>query len=167
MRRFLSLAVPALVCLFALAADGPSVVPLAAQAPGVPFGPDFFASLKWRNIGPNRGGRSIAVARKRRAAVRVLLRRDRRRYVEDDRWRNHVEAGRRRASSGPRLLARSPCRSRNPDVVYAGMGETELRGNIIQGDGVYKTTDAGKTWTHVGLADTQAIARIRSRPVEP
>ena len=61
MRRFLSLAVPALVCLFALAADGPSVVPLAAQAPGVPFGPDFFASLKWRNIGPNRGGRSTAV----------------------------------------------------------------------------------------------------------
>ena len=46
-------------------------------------------------------------------------------------------------------------------MVYAGMGETELRGNIIQGDGVYKTTDAGKTWRHVGLADTQAIARIR------
>ena len=38
----------------------------------------------------------------------------------------------------------------NPDVVYIGMGETELRGNIMQGDGVYKSTDAGKTWKHIG-----------------
>ncbi len=39
----------------------------------------------------------------------------------------------------------------NPDIVYIGMGETELRGNIMQGDGVYKSTDAGKTWKHIGL----------------
>ena len=53
----------------------------------------------------------------------------------------------------------------NPDVVYVGMGETELRGNIAQGDGVYKSTDAGKTWTHVGLArhagDCARFASIR------
>ncbi len=55
----------------------------------------------------------------------------------------------------------------NPDVVYIGMGETELRGNIMQGDGVYKSTDAGKTWKHVGLADTQAISRIRVHPTNP
>src|SRR6185295_15789900 len=55
----------------------------------------------------------------------------------------------------------------NPDVVYIGMGETELRGNIMQGDGVYKSTDAGKTWKHAGLADTQAIARIRVHPKNP
>ena len=47
------------------------------------------------------------------------------------------------------------------------MGEMELRGNIIQGDGVYKSADGGKTWTHVGLADTQAIARIRIHPKNP
>jgi photosystem II stability/assembly factor-like uncharacterized protein len=45
--------------------------------------------------------------------------------------------------------------------VYVGMGETELRGNIMQGDGVWKTQDGGKTWVNVGLKDTQAIARIR------
>ena len=55
----------------------------------------------------------------------------------------------------------------NPDVVYIGMGETELRGNIMQGDGVYKSIDAGKTWKHIGLADTQAISRIRIDPTNP
>jgi photosystem II stability/assembly factor-like uncharacterized protein len=55
----------------------------------------------------------------------------------------------------------------NPDVVYIGTGETELRGNIMQGDGVYKSTDGGKTWKHAGLRDTQAIARIRIHPTNP
>jgi photosystem II stability/assembly factor-like uncharacterized protein len=55
----------------------------------------------------------------------------------------------------------------NPDVVYIGMGETELRGSITQGDGVYKSTDGGTTWQHMGLAETQAIARIRIHPTNP
>jgi photosystem II stability/assembly factor-like uncharacterized protein len=48
--------------------------------------------------------------------------------------------------------------------VYAGMGEVQLRGNIMQGDGVYKTTDGGRTWTHMGLSDSHAIGRIRVHP---
>jgi photosystem II stability/assembly factor-like uncharacterized protein len=52
----------------------------------------------------------------------------------------------------------------NPDVVYIGMGETQLRGNVQQGDGVYKSTDAGETWQHVGLTETQNISRIRIHP---
>ena len=47
------------------------------------------------------------------------------------------------------------------------MGETELRGNIMQGDGVYKSVDAGKTWKHLGLDETQAIAKIRVHPKNP
>ena len=54
-----------------------------------------------------------------------------------------------------------------PDVVYAGMGEVQLRGNVIQGDGVYKSTDAGRTWTHMGLARSMAISRIRVHPANP
>ena len=45
-----------------------------------------------------------------------------------------------------------------------GGGETEFRGNIIQGDGVYRTTDGGATWTHLGLKDSQAVARLRIHP---
>jgi photosystem II stability/assembly factor-like uncharacterized protein len=55
----------------------------------------------------------------------------------------------------------------NPDIVYVGMGETELRGNVIQGDGVYKTIDGGKTWAHIGLEKTMAIGRIRIHPTNP
>ena len=47
------------------------------------------------------------------------------------------------------------------------MGETELRGNVIQGDGVYRSRDGGKTWTKAGLDRTQAIARIRVHPTNP
>jgi photosystem II stability/assembly factor-like uncharacterized protein len=55
----------------------------------------------------------------------------------------------------------------NPDVVYVGMGETCIRGNIMQGDGVYRSADGGKTWAHVGLAETQAISKIRVDPRNP
>ena len=53
----------------------------------------------------------------------------------------------------------------NPDVVYIGGGETQLRGSITQGHGVYKTVNGGKTWRHLGLKETQAISRIRVHPI--
>ena len=55
----------------------------------------------------------------------------------------------------------------NPDIVYLGMGETEFRGNIMQGDGLYRSADAGRSWTHIGLDRTQSIARIRVDPSDP
>ncbi len=55
----------------------------------------------------------------------------------------------------------------NPNVIYVGTGESCLRGNISYGDGVYKTTDGGKTWQHIGLKDTQHIARVWIDPRNP
>ncbi|NIS30927.1 MAG: hypothetical protein GWN79_08170, partial [Actinobacteria bacterium] len=54
----------------------------------------------------------------------------------------------------------------DPDVVYIGTGETQLRGNIQQGDGVYRSDDAGETWTHLGLEEAQNFSRIRIHPTD-
>jgi hypothetical protein len=69
-------------------------------------------------------------------------------------WQPTADAFLKTSSVGAVAVAES-----NPDIVYVGMGETELRGNIIQGDRVYKSIDAGKTWTQTGLAATPTIAR--------
>jgi len=55
----------------------------------------------------------------------------------------------------------------DPNVVYVGMGEETLRGNVSHGDGVYRSTDAGKTWKFIGLGDTRQISRIRIHPKNP
>lgn len=55
----------------------------------------------------------------------------------------------------------------DPNVIYVGMGEVPIRGNVSHGDGVYKSTDAGKTWKHAGLADTRHIGRVRVHPKNP
>ncbi|HKO14947.1 MAG TPA: glycosyl hydrolase [Gemmatimonadaceae bacterium] len=126
----------------------------------------LFRGMEWRSIGPNRGGRSIAVAG---SASRPLE------YYfgatggglwkttdGGQSWRPVTDGQLQSSSVGAVAVAPS-----NPDVVYIGMGETEFRGNIMQGDGVYRSADAGKTWTHVGLAETQAIAKIRIDPHNP
>jgi len=127
---------------------------------------NVFASLKWRNIGPNRGGRSLACAGSPSRPLEYYFG-----AVGGGLWKTTdggttwkpVTDG-QLASSSVGAIAVSPS---NPDVVYIGMGETELRGNIMQGDGVYKSVDAGKTWKKVGLANTQAIARVRVDPSNP
>ena len=55
----------------------------------------------------------------------------------------------------------------NPDIVYVGMGEPNNRQSSTIGNGVYKTTDGGKAWTHLGLEDTQSIGRIAVHPTDP
>ncbi|MFN2393602.1 MAG: WD40/YVTN/BNR-like repeat-containing protein, partial [Pyrinomonadaceae bacterium] len=55
----------------------------------------------------------------------------------------------------------------DPNVIYVGMGESPVRGNVSHGDGVYKSMDAGKTWKHVGLSDTRQVGRVRVHPKNP
>jgi len=149
-----------------VAAVGVGVVMHAQQEPEGGYPSNFFRALSWQNIGPQRAGRSIACAG---SSARPLE------YYSGATggglWKttdggvtwNPVTDGQIHSSSvGAVAVAAS-----NPDIVWIGMGEKELRGNIMQGDGVYKSTDAGKTWKHMGLEDTQTISRIRIDPDNP
>ena len=122
--------------------------------------------LEWRSIGPDRGGRSIAVSGSSSrineyyfGAVGGGLWKT---IDGGQTWKPVTDGQLKSSSVGAVAVSNS-----NPDVVYIGMGETELRGNIMQGDGVYKSIDAGKTWEHVGLEETQAISKIRIHPTNP
>ncbi|MCX6549677.1 MAG: glycosyl hydrolase, partial [Acidobacteria bacterium] len=126
----------------------------------------LLAGLAWRSIGPNRGGRSIACAGSPGRPNEYYFG-----ATGGGLWKTTdggatwlpVTDGQIKSSSvGAVAVSES-----NPDVVYLGMGETQLRGNVMQGDGVYRSADAGKTWTHLGLSDTQAIGRIRVHPSSP
>jgi len=130
------------------------------------FDRDVIKGMEWRNIGPKRGGRSLGISgspgRKNEyffGAVGGGL------WKTVDgglNWKPVTDGQITSSSVGAVAVAET-----NPDVVYIGTGETQLRGNIMQGDGVYKSVDGGETWESIGLRDTQAIARVRVHPTDP
>ncbi|MDP9348976.1 MAG: glycosyl hydrolase [Gemmatimonadota bacterium] len=129
------------------------------------FDTTLYGALKWRNIGPSRGGRSIGVAGSSSRPLEYYFG-----ATGGGLWKTTdggttwkpVTDGHLGSSS---VGAVAVCQS-NPDVVYIGTGETQLRGNIIPGDGVYRSTDAGKTWKHVGFREARNIARVRIHPTD-
>jgi photosystem II stability/assembly factor-like uncharacterized protein len=139
---------------------------VTTQAAAEGVDPSLLAGLRWRSIGPNRGGRSTAVGGSVSRPLEYYFG-----ATGGGVWKTtdggltwQPVADRFLKSSSVGAIAVSES---NPDVVYVGMGETQLRGNIIQGDGVYKTTDGGRTWMHVGLEKTLAISRVRVHPTNP
>ena len=126
----------------------------------------LYSGMRWRSIGPDRGGRSIAVAGSDARPAEYFFG-----AVGGGVWKTTdygvtwqpvSDAQFKTSSVGALAVAPS-----NPDVVYAGMGESCFRGNIIQGDGVYKSTDAGATWTQAGLGNTEVVSKIRVHPKNP
>jgi photosystem II stability/assembly factor-like uncharacterized protein len=123
-------------------------------------------AFRWRSIGPDRGGRSIAVA-----GVRGRPREAYFGAVGGGLWKTTnsgatwapVTDGQITSSSvGAVAVSES-----SPDVLYIGTGEACIRGNIMPGDGVYKSVDAGRTWTRVGFSNSDAISKIRIHPTNP
>lgn len=127
---------------------------------------DLNGLLKWRCIGPFRGGRVVTVAGDvsnlgtfyfGACAGGIWKTEDAGTYWEciSDGFLNTASVG---------ALAVSEV---DPNVIYAGMGESTIRIDVSHGDGVYKSTDAGRTWQHMGLEDTRHIGKIRIHPQNP
>src|ERR1044072_5614026 len=156
-------ALMAAVVLMACADGG---APLVAQQQAID--PALLATYQWRSIGPDRGGRSIAVSgvkgRPKEAYFGAVGGGLWKTTDGGENWQPVTDGQVHSSSVGAVAAAES-----NPDIVYIGMGESCIRGNIMPGDGVYKTTDAGKTWTHVGFGNgsVDAIAKIRIHPTNP
>jgi photosystem II stability/assembly factor-like uncharacterized protein len=128
--------------------------------------PAVLKAFQWRSIGPLRGGRSIAVSgvkgRPREAYFGATGGGLWKTTNGGGTWTPVTDGQIKSASVGAVAVSES-----NPDIVFIGMGESCIRGNIMPGDGVYKSIDAGKTWTHVGFGDSDAIAKIRIHPTNP
>jgi len=132
----------------------------AAEVPA-----NVFDALQWRLIGPFRAGRVISVTGVPGDPATFYFG-----AVGGGMWKT-TGAGsvwfpifdqQHIASIGAVAIAPS-----NPQVLYVGSGEADMRSDIGYGDGVYKSTDAGKTWRNVGLRDSRQIARILVDPKNP
>jgi len=156
-----------LVAASALLCAAPSL--RAEQQPvTVPAGAnsDFLQGLRWRSIGPTRGGRAPAVAGDPKNPLIFYMGTEGggvwKTYDAGRYWQNVSDPYFKTASIGAIAVAPS-----DPKVIYAGTGETSQHVDIQAGDGVYKSTDGGATWVNVGLQATRHIARILVSPRDP
>lgn len=126
----------------------------------------LFKDLSYRNIGPVRGGRSVAVAGHDDQPYTFYAG-----YTGGgvykttdggNTWQNITDGYFKTGSVGAIDVADS-----DPNVIYVGMGETDIRGNMSPGDGMYRSTDAGKTWTYLGMGESQFIGDIEIHPHNP
>jgi photosystem II stability/assembly factor-like uncharacterized protein len=142
-----------------------SVAAAPALAP-ITLDSSFTRNFRWRNLGPDRGGRSIATSGvKGQPKVAYFG------AVGGGLWKTQdggetwapITDGQLTSSSVGAIAVSET----NPNLVFIGMGESCIRGNIMPGDGIYRSTDAGKTWKNVGFKNVDAISKIRIHPTNP
>lgn len=143
-----------------------SAAPATAGAAETSVDPKLLGGLKYRMVGPFRGGRVTAAAGHRSrpgtfyqgtSGGGVFATHD---YGLN--WRPISDGFFETGSIGAIEVADS-----NPDIIYVGTGSDGIRSNVIAGRGLYRSNDAGKTWTHVGLRDVGQIAKVRVDPTNP
>ena len=127
----------------------------------------YFKPLLWRNIGPNRGGRSVTSSGvKGNPLVYYMGSTGGGVWKTEDAgqsWKNISDGSFNTGSVGSVAVSES-----DPNVIYVGMGEHAPRGVMTSyGDGIYKSTNGGKTWKHLGLELSRHIANIRIHPNNP
>ncbi len=144
-----------------------SALPVAAAAPTL-APQTVMHALSWRNIGPWIGGRVVAVTGVSNDANLFYMG-----AVDGGIWKStnygnrwiNISDGTLPGSSnsiGALAVAQS-----NPRIIYAGTGESDIRGDVITGDGVFKSVNAGKTWTYAGLRETHTISSLVVDPHNP
>jgi len=136
-------------------------------APYVKVEDSTFHGLKWRNIGPYRGGRSVAssgVVGQPMTYYNGTVGGGIWKTTDDGiSWKNVSDGFLRTGTVGSIAVSET-----NPNIVIAGMGQHAARGVMTSmGDGVYKSTDAGKTWSHIGLDETRHISDVIIHPTNP
>ena len=158
-RAPLSRAVVALALLL------PGALP-AQEAPEPRVAPEYLSALTWRSVGPFRGGRVTAVAGVPQKPFTFYMGATGGGVWQSDdageSWRN-VSDGQFDVG-GVGAIAVAPS---DPNVVYVGTGSAEPRGNVSPGKGMYRSTDAGKSWTKIGLPEAGQIGRIQVHPDDP
>ncbi|HXD30244.1 MAG TPA: hypothetical protein VN643_03960 [Pyrinomonadaceae bacterium] len=166
-KRFRALAVHLCLISFCLLLSIAVHAQRPSSSPEATSDADTLKALQWRSIGPFRGGRSDAVTGVTSQPMVYYFG-----STGGGVWKTTdgginwepISDGSvfRTGSVGAIALSDS-----DPNTIYVGMGESAIRGNTSHGDGVYKSTDAGKTWKRSGLDDTRQISRIRVHPKNP
>jgi photosystem II stability/assembly factor-like uncharacterized protein len=136
-----------------------------SSLPSQTIPPETFGALQWRLIGPFRGGRVVAVAGVPGDTATAYFG-----SVGGGVWKSEnagvtwqpIFDGQPIASIGAIAIAPS-----DPNIIYVGTGESDIRSDLGTGNGVYKSTDAGRTWANIGLRETRQISRIVVDPKNP